>query len=137
MNDEMETESFFRRNRTAIIVAVVSIVSAIVVGRALGNNRARMNGAEALLLDGMQAANAGRYPFGFNGSSITLNEAETELARRLNGRGGPIATTLVVDGVERNYPSRTTATKSINGSDGGISLAYSRGQEKYLDAIIK
>ena len=64
MNELEKTESFFHRHRTAIIVTLVSIVSAIVVGRAISNNRTTMNNAESLLLEGMRAANSGRYPFG-------------------------------------------------------------------------
>jgi hypothetical protein len=65
MNEPVETESWFRRHRTAIIITLVAVASAVVVGRVLSNNRAKGNAAEAILLEGMRnATNNNRYPFG-------------------------------------------------------------------------
>jgi len=103
---EQKPESFFRRHRTAIVVTVITVVSSVIVGRMLSGNRMKMNAAESLLLDGMQAANSGRYPFGSDISPKIDHQFRT-----------PVVETTT----NTWWPSQTAAAEAFGIAQGPIS----------------
>lgn len=103
---ERGKKNFLRRHSTEIIVSVTVISSVVLY----------------FMLSGKE------LEFGY-----TLEELENEFSNRVSKikRGRPGTPTVLY--LPHEFESRRAAAKFVGGSDPGISLAYSRGQDTYLD----